>query len=53
MLFRSDVIVKHFANTEDDKRNLEKLIKNGDTESLVIFLTAFYAKSRLTGLLAS
>ncbi|NLR89816.1 hypothetical protein [Flammeovirga agarivorans] len=42
-----NVLVKHFADTEKDKRSLEKKIKNGDTESLAIFLSAYYLKSRV------
>ncbi|MCH4552768.1 NINE protein [Aestuariibaculum lutulentum] len=50
---KGDVIVKHFAATEKDKKDLERLISNGDTESLVVYLTSYYAKSKMTGLLAS
>lgn len=44
---KGDVIVKHFATTEADKGKLAQLIKNGDTESLVIHLTNYYVKNRL------
>ena len=48
---RGDVIVKHFAKTEEDKKDLEKLIRKGDTESLVIHLSTYYAKTKIEGLL--
>lgn len=48
---QGDVIVKHFAKTEKDKQDLEKLISKGDTESLVIFLTSYFVKNKLTTLI--
>ncbi len=49
---KGDVIVKHFAKTEEDKKDLEKLIRKGDTESLVIYLSTYYAKTKIEGLLS-
>ncbi|MBS9767136.1 MAG: TM2 domain-containing protein [Flavobacteriaceae bacterium] len=43
---QGDVIVKHFSDNEEDKKELEKLISNGDTESLVVYLSAYYLKMK-------
>lgn len=48
---KGDVIVKHFSESEDEKQKLEKLISNGDTESLAVLVTRYYAKKQLQGFL--
>ncbi len=45
---KGDVLVKHFAKNDNEKQELKALISNGDTESLVIHLTKFYANTKLT-----
>lgn len=39
---KEDLIVKYFADTKKDKNDLEKLIRKGDTDGLVINLSEYY-----------
>ncbi|WP_218597810.1 TM2 domain-containing protein [Polaribacter sp. NJDZ03] len=48
---KGEVIVKHFAKSEKDKKDLERLISKGDTDSLVIYLSTYYAKSKIQNIL--